>query len=105
MGVSMLTGSQEIARAFGHMSPHLEHSQRWYGAERQQEAPYQILRQAGGQKSRCQKRSDDEACSLHREHQRYHHAAALFAGKLAHQRGTDGVIAADANAENDAEPD
>jgi hypothetical protein len=70
MGIIMLTGGQEIARAFRHMSPHLEHSQRRYGAERQQEAPHQVFRHAGRQKRRCQKRSDNKARSLHREDQR-----------------------------------
>ena len=38
----------------------------------------------------------DETRSLHREHQRHHHAAALLAGKLAHQGGADRIVAADA---------
>jgi hypothetical protein len=84
------------------MPPHLEHRHRRYGAECQQYAPGNVLRQSRPDERRRKDRADDQAGRLHREYQGHHHAAGALSGILGHNRRAHGVVAADADAEHGA---
>ena len=82
-----------------------EDGQRGHCAEGKQDAPDEVVREMCGQQRGRKQRSDDQACRLHREDQRHHHAAVVLARILAHYGRADRVVAADADTQNEAQSD
>ena len=78
MEVLVLAAGEQEARRFRHVPAHLEHRERGYRAERQQQAPDQIVRQAGGEQRGGKQRADDQSRRLHGEDQRDHHSAVFL---------------------------
>jgi hypothetical protein len=64
-----------------------------------------VVRKMRGEQRGGEERAEDESCGLHAEDHGDHHAARGFAGVFAHDDGGDGVVAADADAEDEAEAD
>ena len=80
-------------------------SERGEGTEGNQDAPDDVVRKVCGEQRGGEQRADDETRGLHGEDERDEHAAIGLAGILAHDGGGDWVVAADADAEDEAEAD
>ena len=83
------------------LTAQIEHGQARDGPEREQEPPDEVVRHTRGQQDRSEQGAEDQAEALHGEHEPDHAAARLLARVLAHDRGRDRVVAADADPEDD----
>ena len=79
------------------------HRERWDGPERNQNAPDDVVRDVGREQRGSEQRPDDQTGRLHREDQRHQHPPEGFAGVFAHDGGGHGVVAPDADSQDEME--